>query len=62
MGTRTITLATRSYLLLTSLLIISNPDTAESKSPVSEDEAAALSSILFDIKSREGSNVLSFIL
>ena len=37
--TSTATSATRSYLLLTSSLMRENPDAAESKSPVGEDEA-----------------------
>ena len=45
--TSTTTSATRSYLLLISPLMRENPDTAKSKSPVGEDEAAtALSGIL----------------
>ena len=38
--TSTTTSATRSYLLLTSPLMRKNPDTAQFKSPVGEDEAA----------------------
>ena len=42
--TSTTSSATRSYLLLISPLMRENPDTAKSKSPVDEDEAASAQS------------------
>ena len=55
--------ASRSYLLLTSPLMRENPGTAESKSPVGEDEAAtAQSGIPLYIIWRENSNILTVLL
>ena len=56
----TTTSATRSYLLLASPLMREDPDTAEFKSPVGEDEAAtAKSGILLYIIWRGNSNILT---
>ena len=52
------TSATRSYLLVTFSLMSENPDTAESKSLVGEDEAStAQSGILLYIIWRGNSNI-----
>ena len=60
--TNTTTSATRSYLLLTSPLMRENPNTAESKSPVGDDEAAtAQSGILLYIIWRGNSNRLTVL-
>ena len=59
--TSTTTSATRSYLL-TSPLMRENPNTAESKSPVGDDEAAtAQSGILLYITWRGNSNRLTVL-
>ena len=56
----TTTSASRSYLLLTSCLMRENPDTAEFKSPVGEDEAATVQSgILLYIIWRGNSSILT---
>ena len=56
--TSTTTSATRSYLLLASPLMREDPDTAEFKSPVGEDEAAtAQSGILLYIIWRGNYNI-----
>ena len=60
--TTSTTSATRSYLLLTSPLMRKNPNTAESKSPVGDDEAAtAQSGILLYITWRGNSNRLTVL-
>ena len=60
--TSTTTSTTRSYLLLTSPLMRENPNTAESKSPVGDDEAAtAQSGILLYITWRGNSNRLTVL-
>ena len=60
MVTSTTSPASRSYLFLTSLLMRENPETAESKSPVSEDEAAtAQSGIPLYIIWRGNCNILT---
>ena len=60
MVTSTTTSATGSYLLFTSFLMRENPDTAEFKSLVGEDEAAtAQSGILLCIIWRGNSDILT---
>ena len=60
MVTSTTSSATRSYLHLTYPLTRDNPITAESKSPVSVEEAAtAQSGILLSIIWRGNSNILT---
>ena len=56
--TSTTTSATRSYLLLTFPIMKENPDTAVSKSPVGEDEAATAQSgiLLYSIMWKGYSN------
>ena len=57
----TTTSDSRSYLLLTSSLMTENPNTAESKSTVDEDEAAtAQSGILLYIIWRRNSNIFDY--